>query len=327
MLAVALAAPSAHAPEASAARGPVTTTSRIPRNLYQTTQYRLNCIPNHTAAFADGFTTTIFSDDEARQFIAENYDTQTLQHFDDLPAPHSYDLFRYLLLKKRGGLYLDIKTMPTGRLHDIFALNVTVAKPRLITALSMVPGTIFNGVIAATPEHPILNRLVRRALHTTPEKVAKDYHVFTRQFYEAVVDELRLDAKNGETEPKLKAGHYETESTSVTLLAERCDPEECKPDKLAHMIGPDARWLERDQYGLCCSIRDENAMLKMHTRDPDYPYVDCEKGLVGQAWAIQPWKVSETNLAARDQARPKLRLENPLAARAQAWRDADAPRT
>lgn len=281
---------------------------KIPKQLYQTTQYRLGCIPNHTEAFAEGLTTTIFSDDEARGFIVDNYDNATLRHFDDLPAPHAYDLFRYLLLKKRGGLYLDIKIMPTAQLQDIFSLNKKVEKPTLITVLSAMKakntGSIFNGVIAATPEHPLLDRLVRQALDTTPETVANDYLVFTRQFHQAIAEEMGLDA-GSLTEP----GHYESEYMSVTLLEERCShyghDEECKhvnkPDRCPVLgsnpgLADSSLLLTPDHVGtdgLCCNIRAEDAALQMHTRDPDYPYAHCRTEQLG-ARASKP------------------RLENPL---------------
>merc|ERR1712023_458715 len=104
-------------------------------------------------------------DEEARDYVA-NYSSEALAAFDRLPAPHRFDLWRYIVLYKEGGIYLDIKSMPALPLVDLFGLDREWEKPTLITVL----GTrfephrhiqqIFNGVLAATPRLPLFRRLI-----------------------------------------------------------------------------------------------------------------------------------------------------------------------
>jgi mannosyltransferase OCH1-like enzyme len=56
------------------------------------------------------FTHHLYDDTECRQFIKENYDENVLNAYDKLiPTAYKADLWRYCLLYKKGGIYLDIK--------------------------------------------------------------------------------------------------------------------------------------------------------------------------------------------------------------------------
>jgi hypothetical protein len=52
----------------------------------------------------------LYDDNECREFIKENYDERVLHAFDSLvPGTFKADLWRYCILYKYGGIYLDIK--------------------------------------------------------------------------------------------------------------------------------------------------------------------------------------------------------------------------
>jgi mannosyltransferase OCH1-like enzyme len=56
------------------------------------------------------FNHQLYDDNDCRDFIRDNYDSDVLRAFDTLiPGAYKADLFRYCILYKNGGIYLDIK--------------------------------------------------------------------------------------------------------------------------------------------------------------------------------------------------------------------------
>jgi mannosyltransferase OCH1-like enzyme len=77
-------------------------TNYVPTKMYATIQKLISV--NHE------FDYYLYSDDASRKFIKENYDEEVLNAFDTLkPGAYKSDLWRYCILYKRGGVYLDIK--------------------------------------------------------------------------------------------------------------------------------------------------------------------------------------------------------------------------
>src|SRR4051812_14652209 len=64
----------------------------------------------------------LYDDDDIRRFLRDNYELDFLRRWEKLnPAlgPARADFFRYLLLYKTGGVYLDIKSTVTRCLDDV----------------------------------------------------------------------------------------------------------------------------------------------------------------------------------------------------------------
>ena len=75
--------------------------------------------------------------------------------FNKYTGGHKADLFRYLILYKNGGIYLDIKIELTKPLKDIFNdNNITY------TILSMHSSSCMQGVIATPKNNPLFMRLI-----------------------------------------------------------------------------------------------------------------------------------------------------------------------
>lgn len=66
----------------------------------------------------------VFSDEECREFIVANYDADTVAAFDSLiPGAYKSDLWRYCILYKLGGIYMDIKFKIDVPLNHLTELN------------------------------------------------------------------------------------------------------------------------------------------------------------------------------------------------------------
>jgi hypothetical protein len=100
----------------------------------------------------------LFFDDKACiDFIVENF-PDLLQWYNKLrPGAYKADLFRLLILKKMGGVYLDIKTTCLLPLRDIIPSDIEFMSIR-----DILKGSVYNGVIACVPDHPIINDTIRR---------------------------------------------------------------------------------------------------------------------------------------------------------------------
>ena len=67
-----------------------------------------------------GFNYTLFDDNDCRQFIIKNFNNDVLNAYDSLiPGAYKADLWRYCILYKNGGIYLDIKYRPLNNFRFI----------------------------------------------------------------------------------------------------------------------------------------------------------------------------------------------------------------
>ena len=89
--------------------------TKIPLNIYQT-WYTKNLPPKMKQCVDKlkfdnpEFTHHLFDDEMCREFIKKHFDKDVLNAFDKLkPGAYKADLWRYCVLYKNGGIYLDIK--------------------------------------------------------------------------------------------------------------------------------------------------------------------------------------------------------------------------
>jgi len=92
----------------------------IPPNLFQTwhTKSLPPLMANSVAKLRQinpRFNYFLFDDNDCREFIKDNFSLDVLNAFDTLkPGAYKADLWRYCILYKKGGVYLDIKYQPVS---------------------------------------------------------------------------------------------------------------------------------------------------------------------------------------------------------------------
>lgn len=92
----------------------------IPPNLFQTWHSKI--LPPLMASSVAKLRQTnprfnyfLFDDNDCREFIKNNFSLEVLNAFDTLkPGAYKADLWRYCILYKKGGVYLDIKYRPVN---------------------------------------------------------------------------------------------------------------------------------------------------------------------------------------------------------------------
>ena len=97
----------------------------IPLNIYQTwhTKNLPTLMENATSKIRELnplFNYYLFDDNDCREFIKDNFHESVLNTYDKLiPGAYKADLWRYCILYKNGGIYLDIKYHPINNFKFI----------------------------------------------------------------------------------------------------------------------------------------------------------------------------------------------------------------
>jgi mannosyltransferase OCH1-like enzyme len=151
----------------------------------------------------------LYDDEDCRQFIKDNFDASVLHAYDSLiPGAYKADLWRYCVLYKNGGIYIDIKFQcePGFKLSEMandnnFVLDRPFANMNipLETEIKMIQRPdyyenvytaidthfwknkqigIYNAVMSACPNNPIL----LECIHEIVENVQNKYYGYNELY-------------------------------------------------------------------------------------------------------------------------------------------------
>jgi mannosyltransferase OCH1-like enzyme len=118
-----------------------------------------------------------YNDQDMHRFVKENYSSEIIDSYDKLEKSYGaacVDFFRYLLLYRVGGIYLDIKSSSSRPLSSVIRADDTFLLSQwrnssdekyagwgLHDDINWVPGGEFQQwYIAAAPEHPFLAAVI-----------------------------------------------------------------------------------------------------------------------------------------------------------------------
>lgn len=159
----------------------------VPKLLHQT--YPVKSLPPEIRQNIDkirqmnpGWEYQLYDDDDIVRFISENYHPRVLDYYRRINPDYGAaraDLFRYLLLYRRGGVYLDIKgslTRPLDEalsLDDVYLLSHWRNRPgeeyegwgMWPDIPAHLPGEFQQWYLVAPPGHPFLRAVLERVLH------------------------------------------------------------------------------------------------------------------------------------------------------------------
>ena len=140
--------------------------SVIPLNIYQTwhttslppkMQQAVNTIKAHNPEFQH----FLYDDNMCREFIKNNFPEDVLRAYDYLiPGAYKADLWRYCILYKKGGIYLDIRYVPfenfkflnlTKKEHFVIDLETFEENPYFYRSESSGECAIYNALIVTLP--------------------------------------------------------------------------------------------------------------------------------------------------------------------------------
>lgn len=151
-----------------------TTLSTIPKNIYTTWHTKelppkmKECVERMKRANPE-FVHHIYDEDECRQFIREQYDDKILDAFDSLvPLSYKSDLWRYCMLYKNGGIYIDIKFYPMNQ----FTFSQMIDREYFIKDLESSGDGVVNGFMICKPRNPKIGNCIDQIV----ENVKTNYY-------------------------------------------------------------------------------------------------------------------------------------------------------
>lgn len=111
----------------------------------------------------------LYSDEECAAFIADNYDKDVLEAFHTLkPGAYKSDLWRYCILYKLGGVYLDIKYYSTVPLIRIIDENPTVF------VKDVEKYCIYNAFLISPPKNEIFRLCINNIVESCKHKLYRE---------------------------------------------------------------------------------------------------------------------------------------------------------
>jgi mannosyltransferase OCH1-like enzyme len=112
-----------------------------------------------------GFKYYLFDDNECRKFIEKKFDKDVLNAYDSLiPGAYKADLWRYCILYKYGGVYLDIKYIPIQGFKFIHLLE------QEHFPLDLNKNDIYNALLVCKPKNEILLKAINQIVWNVQNK-------------------------------------------------------------------------------------------------------------------------------------------------------------
>jgi len=144
--------------------------SVIPLNIFQT--WHTKTLPplmtnavNTIINVNPRFKYCLYDDNDCRDFIKNSFPENVLNAYDTLiPGAYKADLWRYCILYKEGGIYLDIKYKPINKFKFI---NLTEKEHWV---LDMDNYGIYNALIVTRPGNSILLKAIEQIVENVKNK-------------------------------------------------------------------------------------------------------------------------------------------------------------
>jgi hypothetical protein len=159
----------------------------IPKVLFQTNKtknetYVLNMI---MAGLTNEWKYEFYNDADVIQFFINNPIADLphiIQKYNSFKqGAHRADLFRYYYLYVNGGFFMDSDAMVYVNIDDVIKEYNFVS-----VNSSVVPDTLFQGILGASPKNEIIKRVLYQAYNTDPHILDNNYHYFCKQLYDII---------------------------------------------------------------------------------------------------------------------------------------------
>ena len=142
----------------------------IPLNIYQT--WHTKTLPDKMKKTTQkiilnnpAFNYYLYDDNDCRIFIKDNFDANVLNAFDSLiPGAYKADLWRYCILYKNGGIYLDIKY---EAVNEFKFINLTEKEHWVLDIDNF---GIYNALMVCKPNNQILLKAINKIVENTKNK-------------------------------------------------------------------------------------------------------------------------------------------------------------
>ena len=206
--------------------------TRIPRILHQTNAHA--ALPAELAEHVrklqvqnPGWRYEFYDDNACVEFIRKNYDPRIQKAYDRINPRYGAaraDFFRYLLIYRVGGVYLDLKSGLTKRLDDIVSSHEYLLShwdngpdgthPGWGGHFSNFPqGEFQNWYVAAAPPHAILRAVIEQVLNNIENYTVERFGVGPEGVFYTTGPVAYTEA----IVPLLKSANYHLERTNYKM--------------------------------------------------------------------------------------------------------------
>ena len=147
----------------------------IPKVIYQTWKDKnlpveIHQIREKIKKLNPSYELILYDDIDIENFIINNYDNEVLQVFKKLNiGAGKADFWRYLILYKYGGIYLDIDADIIKNLDNL----IKDTDSALITR-EKNKGVFMQWCLIFEKEHPILQRVIEKCISNIKKRVSND---------------------------------------------------------------------------------------------------------------------------------------------------------
>ena len=153
--------------------------SEIPLDIYQTWKTKnlppkmRECVENLKKQNPE-FTHHLYDDEDCYEFIKRNFEPEVAAAYDSLiPGAYKADLWRYCILYKRGGVYLDIKYCNV----DGFKLITLTNREHFTLDIPESGGGIYNAFMICLPGNKILEKCIHQIVKNVQTKYYGDSYL------------------------------------------------------------------------------------------------------------------------------------------------------
>jgi mannosyltransferase OCH1-like enzyme len=151
------------------------------------TQFKPYVIDQMRSRLGDDWEHHIFLLDDILKFFEEHpleWCPDIIRRFQNIQSfSHRSDLFRYYWLYHNGGVYLDNDAMLQVDISEFVG-----DRYYFVSAFGIDMGAMCNGYLAATPKHPLIEKVLRCAYDTDPELLKQKYHTNVMTLYQKFHD-------------------------------------------------------------------------------------------------------------------------------------------
>jgi len=137
-------------------------TYEIPKYIYMTSPFKEEDLPsiienqlNKIKIMNPGYQIFYYNDENCRNFIKENFKEYLYDYDILIPSAYKADLWRYLILYKFGGIYMDIGHLPLKPFSEIIDIN-----DEFISVRDFMNQGIHNAFICVYPKHPLIKMTI-----------------------------------------------------------------------------------------------------------------------------------------------------------------------
>lgn len=122
-----------------------------------------------------GYKYELYDDDRVVSFLANAFDPAVLAAYKSCALPEmKADLFRYAVLYKLGGFYIDADESCISPIEDVIDLEA-----ELVTYKRPLNNVWSIGFIGCVPEHPVLEKTLCKAVCNIQDKISNNMWLVT----------------------------------------------------------------------------------------------------------------------------------------------------